>query len=270
MARIALGVEYDGSAYHGWQSQLQDGVPTVQEALEKALSCVANHPVKVVCAGRTDAGVHGTGQVVHFDSDSVRSEKGWICGANSNVPGNIAVRWARPVSDAFHARFTAHSRRYRYVIYNHKTRPALYNRQVSWNYRKLDLGLMQEGASYLVGSHDFSAYRGVNCQAKSPVKTVHHLALYRQGPMLVLEVEANAFLMHMVRNIAGVLMTIGAGDRPPHWAREVLESRDRKQGGVTAPPHGLYLVGVGYPEEFDLPEPVYGPLWLPHDLSEWR
>ncbi|MBQ0753830.1 MAG: tRNA pseudouridine(38-40) synthase TruA [Gammaproteobacteria bacterium] len=269
MARIALGVEYDGSAYHGWQSQLKDDVPTVQEAVEKALSVVANHKVKVICAGRTDAGVHGTGQVIHFDSDSVRDEKAWVAGTNSNLPKGIALRWARSVGDDFHARFVAHSRRYRYVIYNHRTRPALFNRQVSWDYRTLDITLMQEAARYLVGTHDFSAYRGVSCQAKSPIKTLHHLQLYRQGPMLVLEVEANAFLLHMVRNIAGVLMAVGAGERPPEWAREVLESRDRKQGGVTAPPYGLYMVGVGYPSQFGLPEPEYGPVWLPHDLSDW-
>lgn len=269
MKRIALGVEYDGSAYHGWQSQLKDGVPTVQEELEKALSVVANHSVKVVCAGRTDAGVHGTGQVIHFESDSIRNEKAWVAGTNSNLPANIVVTWARTVTDEFHARFVAHSRRYRYVIYSDSKRPALFSRQVSWTYRKLDMTLMQEAARHLVGTHDFSAYRGVNCQAKSATKTIHHLQLYRQGGMMVLEVEANAFLMHMVRNIAGVLMAVGAGERKPEWAREVLESRDRTKGGVTAPPYGLYLVGVGYPSRFGLPEPVYGPFWLPHDLSDW-
>lgn len=269
MTRIALGVEYDGSGYHGWQSQLQEGVPTVQEALEKALAQVANHPLQVVCAGRTDTGVHGTGQVVHFDSDSERDSKAWLRGGNTNLPRNISISWAQPVSDDFHARFKAVSRRYRYVIYNHFSRPALFNGQLSWNYRPLDIVPMQEAARHLVGSHDFSAYRGVQCQAKSPVKTVHHLQLYQRGPMIVLEVEANAFLMHMVRNIAGVLMAVGCGKQSPGWAKEVLESRDRAVGGVTAPPYGLYLVGVSYPVEFGLPEAVYGPCWLPHDLSQW-
>lgn len=270
MTRIALGIEYDGSAYHGWQSQLKDGVPTVQETLEKALSRVANHRVSVICAGRTDAGVHGTGQVVHFDSDAERDVKAWVFGGNTNLPRDIGIRWASPVANDFHARFTAISRRYRYVIYNHPVRPALFSKHVSWNYRSLEISRMRQAAQHLVGTHDFSAYRGVQCQAKSPIKTVHSLELYQQGPMIVLEVEANAFLMHMVRNIAGVLMAVGAGFQKPSWAAEVLASKDRKVGGVTAPPYGLYLVGVGYPEEFVLPDTVFGPQWLPHDLSRWQ
>lgn len=270
MTRIALGIEYDGSAYHGWQSQLQEGIATVQETLERALSNVADHPVGVICAGRTDAGVHGTGQVVHFDTSAQRDSKAWVYGGNSNLPGDISVRWATPVADDFHARFSAVSRRYRYVIYNHPVRPALFHRQLSWNFRPLDMAPMQQAANSLLGTHDFSAYRGVQCQAKSPIKTVHSLELYRQGATLVIEIEANAFLMHMVRNIAGVLMAIGAGLKPVSWAAEVLASRDRTAGGVTAPAYGLYLVGVGYPAQFSLPAPVYGPAWLPHDLSVWR
>ena len=270
MTRIALGIEYDGSAYHGWQSQLQEGVATVQETLEQALSRVADHRVSVVCAGRTDTGVHGTGQVVHFDSEAIRDNKAWVYGGNSNLPPDICVRWAQPVSQDFHARFSAVSRRYRYVIYNHPIRPALFSRQLSWNYRPLALAPMQAAAQALVGEHDFSAYRGVQCQAKSPVKTVHSLELYQQGPVMVIEIEANAFLMHMVRNIAGVLMAIGAGFQPVEWAGEVLETRDRTAGGVTAPPYGLYLVGVGYPDKFGLPGQDYGPPWLPTDLSCWR
>lgn len=270
MTRFALGIEYDGSAYHGWQSQLHDGVPTVQETLEKALSRVADHPVTVICAGRTDAGVHATGQVVHFDSDARRDERAWVYGGCSNLPADIGIRWARPVADDFHARFSAFSRRYRYVIYNHPVRPALFADKVSWQFRPLALAPMQEGARHLLGTHDFSAYRGVQCQAKTPVKTIHSLVLYQQGPLIVIEVEADAFLMHMVRNIAGVLMAIGTGQQSPDWAKEVLESRDRTRGGVTAPPHGLYLVGVGYPAHFALPAQVHGPLWLPHDLSAWR
>ncbi len=270
MTRIALGIEYDGSGYHGWQSQLQEGVPTVQETLERALSRVADHPVSVICAGRTDAGVHGTGQVVHFDSDAVRDSKAWVYGANSNLPADVCVRWATPVADDFHARFSAVSRRYRYVIWNYPIRPALFNRQLSWNYRPLELAPMQQAAHSLLGTHDFSAYRGVQCQAKSPIKTVHSLELYQQGALIVIEVEANAFLMHMVRNIAGVLMAIGAGFKPVSWAADVLESRDRTVGGVTAPAYGLYLVGVGYPERFALPPAQYGPPWLPRDLTVWR
>lgn len=268
MTRIALGIEYDGSRYHGWQTQ-QPGVNTVQETLERALSRVAAHPVQVMCAGRTDTGVHATGQVVHFDTAAVREEKAWVFGGNSNLPRDISVRWACTVPESFHARFRAVSRRYRYVIVNDTVRPALFGKQVTWNYRPLDIELMRKGARALLGTHDFSAYRGVQCQAKSPVKTVHRLDLFQRDNLIVLEIEANAFLMHMVRNIAGVLMAIGAGLKSVEWAGQVLEGRDRRLGGVTAPPYGLYLVGVGYPDEFDLPAPRYGPAWLPHILEPW-
>lgn len=268
MTRIALGIEYDGSRYHGWQTQ-QPGVTTVQATLEKALSRVAAHPLQVVCAGRTDTGVHATGQVVHFETDAVREDKAWVFGGNSNLPPDVAVRWASTVPESFHARFRAVSRRYRYVIVNDPVRPALFGRQVTWNFRPLDIGPMREAAKALVGTHDFSAYRGVQCQAKSPIKTLHKVDLFQRDNVIVLEVEANAFLMHMVRNIAGVLMAIGAGLKPVEWAGEVLAGRDRRLGGVTAPPYGLYLVGVGYPDEFDLPATRYGPAWLPHDLASW-
>ena len=266
MARIALGIEYDGTDFRGWQTQ-QPGVRTVQECLEAALSKVANHPVAVVCAGRTDAGVHGTGQVVHFDSDAPREMKSWIMGGNTNLPYDITIRWATPVSDDFHARFSAVSRRYRYVIYNHNRPPALYRNHVTWNHRPLDLERMQQAARCLEGEHDFTSYRSVHCQAKSPLKTLHSLKLYPQGKVIVLEAHANAFLMHMVRNIAGVLMTVGAGKRPPEWAGEVLAARDRRVGAATAPPFGLYLVEIEYPEEFGLPREPLGPLWLPDSLA---
>ncbi|MBZ2187672.1 tRNA pseudouridine(38-40) synthase TruA [Alcanivorax sp. JB21] len=268
MTRIALGVEYDGSRYHGWQTQ-QKGIASVQLAVETALAKVADHPVSVSCAGRTDAGVHATGQVIHFDTGAERTERGWVFGANTNLPADIAIRWARPVSEAFHARFGARARRYRYVIYNHPIRPGLYNRQLTWNYRPLDVARMRAALPALLGTHDFTSYRGIHCQAKSPVKTLHHLALYQQGPLLVLEAEANAFLMHMVRNIVGVLMAIGTGKAEPEWAGQVLAARDRRQGGVTAPPFGLYLVNVDYDSSFGLPAEQLGPQWLPHDLSAW-
>lgn len=261
MTRIALGIEYDGTDFRGWQTQ-QPSVRTVQSCLEEGLSKVANHPVQVICAGRTDAGVHGTGQVVHFDSAAPREMKSWVRGGNTNTPHDITVRWAQPVSDEFHARFSAVSRRYRYVIYRNGQPPALYRNHVTWNHRPLDVEKMREAAAYLLGEHDFSAYRCVHCQAKSPIKTMHDITLQEQGAVLVLEVHANAFLMHMVRNIAGVLMAIGAGKYPPIWAKEVLASRDRRQGGVTAPPFGLYLVEIEYPQQFDLPKPALGPLWL--------
>lgn len=252
MQRIAVGVEYDGSAFSGWQ--WQDGARSVQDEVEKALGKVADHPVRVACAGRTDAGVHATGQVVHFDTTAVRAPKSWIFGANSNLSKHVAVLWVKDVSSEFHARFSAVRRRYRYVIVNRGIRPTFLAGRTTWEYRPLDVGAMSEAAQCLVGSHDFSSFRALACQAKSPVREIHSLEVSRHGEFIVLEVEANAFLHHMVRNIAGVLMDIGAGKQPTAWAREVLLARDRTLGGVTAQPGGLYLVKVYYPEQFDLPQ----------------
>lgn len=270
MTRIALCIEYDGSNYHGWQTQ-QQGVDTIQLRVEEALSRVANHPVSVTCAGRTDKGVHATGQIVHFDSDAERSMKAWMCGANSNLPDDIGIRWATEVSGEFHARFKATARSYRYVVLNRPTRPALLRNMVSWTWRPLDVEIMNEASQLLLGTHDFSAFRGIDCQAKSPIKTLHSVQWQRQDEWLVLEIRANAFLQHMVRNIAGVIMEIGSGRRPSEWATEVLESRDRQKGGVTAPPQGLYLTQVDYPDEFVLPTTRYWPDWLPESLlSGWQ
>lgn len=266
MSRIALGIEYNGNNYRGWQTQ-QPGVPTVQLEVERALAKVADHPVSVICAGRTDAGVHGCGQVIHFDSDAVRDMRAWQFGGNSNLPKDISIRWATPVADDFHARFSAFSRRYRYVIYNHPIRPALLAGQVSWQFLPLDVPLMREAAQHLLGEHDFSSFRGIYCQSKTPVKTVHRLDLFQRGNLIVLEAEANAFLMHMVRNIAGTLMAVGTGKKKPDWVREVLAARNRSVAASTAPPHGLYLVGIGYPERFNLPQEPFGPAWLPQDLN---
>ncbi len=254
--RIALGVEYDGANFNGWQIQAQGQGYSVQGRVEQALAKVANHEVRTFCAGRTDSGVHATGQIIHFDSEAVRKTRGWVLGANAHLPDDVAVIWAKPVSDAFHARFSAQRRRYRYVIYSRPVRPTFLARRVTWEYRTLDIERMQAAASYLLGEHDFSSFRAYGCQAKSPVRTVHELKLSRsgeRGEFIMLDIEANAFLHHMVRNIVGVLSAIGAGERPVEWAREVLEYRDRKLGGVTAPPYGLYLVGVEYPEEFGIP-----------------
>ena len=259
--RIALGVEYKGSRYRGWQRQAS-GVASVQQTLEEALSRVADSPVTLHCAGRTDAGVHACGQVVHFDTQAVRSMKGWAMGANINLPHDISVSWAKEMPAHFHARFKAIARRYRYVIYNDQIRPAHLGEEVTWNHRPLDVERMALAAEYLVGTHDFSAFRAGQCQAKSPIKNLHHLRVTRHGQMIVLDIRASAFLHHMVRNIAGVLMTIGAGERPPEWAREVLESRERRAGGVTAHPYGLYLVQVEYHDEFELPERYIGPHFL--------
>lgn len=250
--RIAMGVEYDGTAYHGWQLQ-KSGVVTVQQELEAAISKVADHPVRLICAGRTDTGVHGSGQVVHFDSEAVRSERSWLLGTNVNLSPSVNVNWVCPVSDEFHARFSATSRSYRYLILNRSTRSSLWRDRAVWIHHPLDETRMQAAAVALLGTHDFSSFRAVGCQAKSPVRTISRLAVFRQEDRVVIEITANAFLHHMVRNIAGVLIAIGKGDQPVDWCRQVMEYRDRNLGGVTAPPQGLYLVDVGYPEGFGLP-----------------
>ncbi len=249
--RIAVGVEYDGSAYCGWQLQKHDE-RTVQGVVEAAFSKVANHPVRVVCAGRTDTGVHATGQVIHFDTEVERTERSWVFGANANLPKDVSILWAKPVDESFHARFSAQRRRYRYVIYCRAVRPTFLAYRVSWSYRPLDEQRMAEAATHLLGEHDFSSYRALACQAKSPIRTLYRLDVTRQGEFIFLDLEANGFLHHMVRNIAGVLMAIGSGEQEPVWTREILGYRDRTLGGVTAPPHGLYLSGVDYPEEYGL------------------
>ncbi|WP_295437130.1 tRNA pseudouridine(38-40) synthase TruA [uncultured Thiodictyon sp.] len=250
--RIALGVEYDGTAYCGWQTQPR--VRTVQETLEAALSRVADHPVRVQCAGRTDAGVHALEQVVHFDSTASRTERAWVLGSNVNLPPDCAVSWAQPVAGAFHARFSARARHYRYRILTRRTRSALEPDRALWVHRPLDLGDMQAAAAALVGEHDFSSFRALGCQAKSPVRRVHYLDLSAAAGVIELRVGANGFLHHMVRNIVGVLLSIGRGEAPVQWTRELLVLRDRTRGGVTAPPQGLYFVRADYPAEFDLPQ----------------
>ena len=234
----------------------------MQEALEKALSKVAAEPVSIICAGRTDAAVHASGQVVHFDTGVERPLKAWIMGTNANLPGDISVTWAQPMPAHFHARFSAVARRYRYVIYNDPVRPAHLAEEITWNHRPLEVARMRAAARALVGTHDFTSFRAVQCQAKSPIKTIHHLEVIEHGRFIVLDVRANAFLHHMVRNIAGVLMAIGAGEREPQWVAEILAARDRRSGGVTAHPYGLYLVQVEYPDEFQLPQRYLGPHFL--------
>ena len=256
--RIALGIEYDGTAYNGWQRQrVGDGV---QEHLENALTQVANEPIEVVCAGRTDAGVHATGQVVHFDANNERSERGWLLGANTNMPDDIAVTWAQPVSDEFHARFSALSRSYRYIILNCLVRSALNRHRAWWVYQPLDAERMHAAAQAIAGKHDFSAFRAAGCQAATASREIFSIAVTRVGDKIYLDVTANAFLQHMVRNIAGTLVAIGAGELPVEAMRSILDSRDRKQGGVAAPPHGLTLVSVAYPDEFRLPKKVNMPV----------
>lgn len=249
--RLALGIEYDGSGFNGWQ--VQKNGHGVQASVEAALTKVANHPVSIICAGRTDTGVHALNQVVHFDSDAARDARAWVYGANANLPKTVAVTWAQAVDKAFHARFSAKRRRYRYVIFNRNVRPTFLASRVTWEHRSLDAGSMHEAAQHLRGEHDFSAYRASECQAKSPVRTVHSIAVVRKSDLVIIDIEANAFLHHMVRNIAGVLITIGAAEKATSWAQEVLHAKNRALGGVTAPPHGLYLVDVDYKPDFDLP-----------------
>jgi len=248
--RYACAVEYDGADFCGWQIQPQ--ARSVQAAVEHALSFVADHQVQVYCAGRTDTGVHATWQIIHFDSPAERSQRAWLRGANANLPADVRLLWVQPVDAAFHARFSAQSRRYRYVILNREVPSALLRRRVTWEHRPLDEVPMAAAARSLLGEHDFSSFRALACQAKSPVRTVRRLDVVRRGGLLYIDVQANAFLHHMVRNIAGVLLAVGRGERPVEWVAEVLAHRDRTRGGVTAPPSGLYLVGVGYPEHFSI------------------
>ncbi len=249
--RVALGVEYNGSSYQGWQFQ-KHTQNTVQAELESALSFVANEKIRVICAGRTDSGVHALNQVVHFDTSNARNIRAWVEGTNTRLSDNIRIRWAQYTSENFHARFSAIARRYCYVIDNRPVRSAIMSRQLSWQPRDLDTGLMQQAADYLVGEHNFTSYRHVHCQAKSPVKTVHYLNIERRGFLVTIDIKANAFLHHMVRNIAGVLMAIGSGRKKPEWSKQILDAYDRQQGGVTAPPFGLYLVDIEYPDGFSI------------------
>lgn len=252
--RIALGVEYDGSAYHGWQRQDHDGILTVQASLEEALSIVANQSIEVFCAGRTDAGVHGLGQVVHFDTSVMRSAYSWVFGPNSNMPHDVNVTWAKIVDDTFHARFSALSRSYRYIIYNHSVRPSLWRHYATWYHRPLDERRMNQAAKCLLGEHDFSSFRSVDCQSKTPLREIYSIAVQRKNHWIILDVKADGFLHHMVRNIVGVLLEIGEGRRDPVWIEEVLQVRDRSKAGVTAPANGLYLMAVEYPKKFQLPK----------------
>lgn len=252
--RIALGIEYDGTGFFGWQRLAQG--PSVQSEVESALSFVADHPVAVTCAGRTDAGVHARCQVIHFDSDAARDERAWVLGATTRLPEQIAVLWARNVTPDFHARFAARSRRYRYVILNRAIRPALESRFVAWERRPLDAQAMHIAAQALLGEHDFSAFRAVSCQATHARREVQEIAVRREGDQVILVIAANAFLHHMVRNIAGSLLLIGCGEQPAEWIAQLLAARDRTLAGATAPSQGLTFLGPEYPAEWGLPSQV--------------
>ncbi len=249
--RIALGVEYDGSAYCGWQSQ-PDG-RTVQDVLQLALGRIACEPVAVVAAGRTDTGVHALEQVVHFDTHAERQLGAWVRGANALLPKSIAVLWAHAVPDEFHARFSAQARSYRYLLINRPVRSAIQHGKAGWFHAPLDVEQMRSAAQYLLGVHDFSSFRAAECQAKSPVKNLLRLDIQRQGDMIVLDLQADAFLHHMVRNIVGCLVYVGKGKHPPVWLREVLEGRERSRAAPTFAPDGLYLRHITYDEKWGLP-----------------
>lgn len=251
MTRIVVGVEYHGAGFHGWQ--IQQGLRTAEGELTQGLSQVADHAVKLVCAGRTDRGVHALAQVVHFDSDAIRPAHSWLLGANSYLDIDLAVKWVCPMDSQFHARFSAISRTYVYIIYNHRAKPACFRRQATWISYPLALEKMQQAAECLLGKHDFSAFRAKSCQAKTAVRTIEKLSIVRQGDLLLLEITANAFLHHMVRNIVGALLAVGAGKEPSSWVKHVLAGRNRASAGITAPPDGLYLRQVRYPSQFALP-----------------
>lgn len=249
--RYALGLEYDGRGFCGWQSQAQGR--TVQDQLNQALSAIAGHDIRCLAAGRTDTGVHASHQVVHFDSDAARPLTAWVRGVNRFLPSDIAVSWAQAVDDDFHARFSAMSRTYRYVLLNRPTRPALLSGRVGWFHGALDVAAMHEAAHILLGEHDFSSFRAAECQAKTPVKQLDRFDVYRQGELIIFDLQANAFLHHMVRNLVGALIYIGKGRYPAAWMHELLAARDRTYAPPTFMPDGLYLCGVGYPESYAFP-----------------
>ena len=252
--RIALGLEYHGTSFRGWQSQLGGG--TVQDALESALAAIAGQPVGALCAGRTDAGVHATQQVVHFDTPVSRPVSAWVRGVNAHLPDGVAVRWAQPVGDEFHARFSARGRRYRYLLLNRPQRPGLWQGRVGWFHGPLDLDAMQAASGRLLGEHDFSAFRAAECQARSPVKTLRQARVRQCGALVVFDFEATAFLHHMVRNLVGTLVYIGKGVHAPDWVDELLQMKDRKLAAPTFSPDGLYFRGPVYEPHWGLPDPA--------------
>lgn len=262
LERIALSIEYDGAAFSGWQKQLSPMLATIQQEVEAALGKIADHPVAVTCAGRTDAGVHATSQVIHFDTAVDRGEKAWIVGTNSLLVKSVRVLTATRVPADFHARFSATSRRYFYVILQRKIAPAILYKRITHVAQELDVAAMNEAAQALLGEQDFSSVRAAGCQSRTPFRQVMRASVYRQGAFVIFDVQANAFLQHMVRNIVGVLLAIGQGQQDPGWMARLLAQRDRTVAAVTAPPDGLYLVGVGYPDKFQLPLRLAVPSFL--------
>ncbi len=261
-SRLACRIEYDGSRYNGWQAQPHPGARTVQQELETALASVAAQPLRVHCAGRTDTGVHGHYQIIHFDSPVERAPRAWVLGTNASLPQDVRVHWAVPVEQTFHARFSAVSRRYRYLIANTAVRPPLFPSQLTWHRHPLDAQLMDAEAQVLLGEQDFSAFRAAACQSSTPMRNLQSIQVFRQGDLVVVDIQANAFLHHMVRNIVGSLMAVGSGRQGAGWMAELLRGRDRTRAADTAAPHGLYLVDVAYPDSYGLPPAPYGPMLL--------
>ncbi len=256
--RVVLGIEYSGENYCGWQRQQHS--PSVQEMLENVLAKIADQPIKVFCAGRTDTGVHATGQVVHFDMQGERPKTAWLRGANNHLPKDISIVWSQHVDETFHARFTAISRSYRYIIQNSEAPAATLNGKVTWYRPPLDVNLMQRGAKYLEGKHDFSSFQASSCQANTSTRTIENIRLSQQNNLIFIDIKANAFLHHMVRNIVGCLLRVGEAREVPEFVDKVLALQDRTKAPDTAKPHGLYLVQVGYPEQYNIPTNDISPL----------
>ncbi|MFW8589353.1 tRNA pseudouridine(38-40) synthase TruA [Glaciecola sp. 2405UD65-10] len=263
--RVALGIEYTGTQYRGWQRQAT--ADSVQKRVEDALHKILLEPVHITCAGRTDAGVHATAQLVHFDNPVARPVKAFTRGTNTILPGDIAVTWCRSVPQDFHARYSATARRYRYIIYNYPLRSGVFGNGVTHAYELLDEKLMHEAAQYLVGEHDFTSFRAAHCQSHTSSRNVHSVDIYRLGHYIIVDIKANAFLHHMVRNIVGSLLRIGTKEQPVDWLATLLALKDRTKAAPTAKPHGLYLVKVDYPEKFNLPTTQIGPMFLPDEIN---
>lgn len=263
---FALGIAYQGTCYHGWQYQ-GESTPTVQKSLQNALSVVADEPILVTCAGRTDTGVHATKQIVHLQTMKDRPERAWVKGTNAHLPDDISVNWCKAVPLDFNARHSATARRYVYVVYTNPVRSALFSDLYTRDPRQLDAAAMHEAAQFLLGENDFSSFRASSCQSLTAMRNIHHLQVHRANDLIVIDIKANAFLHHMVRNIAGVLLDIGAGRHQPAWAGELLSLRDRTKGGVTAPPNGLFLVDVLYPGVPEIPSGAALPHFLQNSLQ---
>jgi len=261
LRRLALGISFRGSAYHGWQSQA-DGL-TLQDVMERALSAFAARPVVTVCAGRTDAGVHGLNQVVHVDTTIDRDSHSWVRGCNRYLPMDMAVQWCRPVDASFHARFSARGRRYRYIVLESPVRPSLERGVCGWVFRPLDAGAMRAAAACLIGTHDYTSFRASSCQSNTPVKTLRSIAIEQRGAYWRFDFDGNAFLHHMVRNIVGCLVAVGSGRETPGWMADVLAARCRAAAAPTFPPDGLYFVGPYYDAVHEIPEHTPAMDWLP-------